>query len=68
MTDGDEFDRRWREYEAMDRDLSERLGLEPIADDDDARKERARDMWEAGRLAFIGTVPVITADGDGGSG
>jgi hypothetical protein len=37
------------------------LGLEPLAEGDDAedRKERCRELFEAGRLAFVAGNPVI---------
>jgi len=60
--DVDDFDRKWEQYRQVDRDLSERLGLgDTIAGDQD--KEQARELYEDGRLRFVGNVPVVTPEG-----
>jgi hypothetical protein len=61
MTGDRDFDDLWEDYAEMDRDISDALGLEPLTEGDDAedRKERCRELFEAGRLAFVAGNPVI---------
>lgn len=58
MIDG--FDEKWESSVELSRELDERLGLPE--QDFESRKDRARELWEEGRLEFIGSLPVVASD------